>query len=203
MMATPRTTCGQNISAKSAVRGCERAHREPSCEQRKADRGQRARIDAAFQHHHAGCGDQLGHAGDQHDRADLEGAVLPHEGEEHRHQIDRAEQPDTEAEAQGAAERERAALQAVEPQDRMHAPAGSAGSTARRWTRLSANSAMQVGDSQPRCGASFRPISRLASATASSAMARRSSFDEFARSVGCRGNRPRRRRRTDQARARH
>ena len=49
---------------------------------------------------------QLGDAGDQHDRPDLERVVPPDEGEEYRHQVDRAEQADPEDEAQDAADRE-------------------------------------------------------------------------------------------------
>jgi hypothetical protein len=61
----------------------------------------------------------LRHAGDQHDLADLERIVAAHEGEEHRHQIHRAEQPDAQTEARQAAERERPPLKAAEPQDRL------------------------------------------------------------------------------------
>src|SRR5216684_3387475 len=45
------------------------------------------------------------------------------------------------------------------------------------------------GDSQPRCGACFNPISRLASATATRTSTRASSFASSAKSVSWRGSR--------------
>ena len=50
--------------------------------------------------------------------------MAAHEGEKHRHQIDRTEQADAEAKAQGAAGRERAPLQCREPHDRMRGAPG-------------------------------------------------------------------------------
>ena len=106
MIATPRKTCGQNISSKSASRLWNALQPRPSANRAKpaadSQRGSSLLSRAA--------GDRRGHelrdAGDQHDGADLEGVVTPDIGEEDRHQIDRAEQSDPQAETQGATDRE-------------------------------------------------------------------------------------------------
>jgi len=61
----------------------------------------------------------LRNAGDEHDAADLVGVMAPDKGKEDRHQIDRAEQSDPEAETQRAADRERAILQGRQLDHRM------------------------------------------------------------------------------------
>ncbi len=85
----------------------ERAHAEADGEQAESERRQPARIDPALQRAGDRRGHQLGCARHQHDRADLQRIVLPDIGEKHRHQIDRAEQSDAEAEAEPAADRKR------------------------------------------------------------------------------------------------
>src|SRR5262245_57256607 len=55
-------------------------------------------------------------------------------------------------------------------------------------TALADNSPMQTGDNQPRCGASFKPISRPASAAASRTSEATSSFASSPKSVFCRGS---------------
>jgi hypothetical protein len=84
----------------------KRAEAKPDREQGETGGGEPARADPAFEDGGNRRGDELGQAGHQHDGADLERVVAAHEGEKHRHQIDRAEQADAEAKAQGAADRE-------------------------------------------------------------------------------------------------
>ena len=92
--------------------------------------------------------DELRDAGHQHDRADLEGVVPAHKGEEDRHQIDRAEQADAEAKAQSAADRKASAAVSVES-----CTTGCAVRSERRTNKAMPSdarrdsSAMQVGDS--------------------------------------------------------
>ena len=84
----------------------ERTQAEPERKQREAGGRQDARADSHFEHRGKRRGDKLRASGDEHDGADLERVVAAYEREKHRHQIDRAEQADAEAKAQGAADRE-------------------------------------------------------------------------------------------------
>jgi hypothetical protein len=92
---------------------------EPQREQGETGTGKPARADPVFQDRGDGGGDELRDPGHQHDGADLEGIVTTHEGEKDRHQIDRAEQTDAKAKAQGAADRKGTSLQRGKPHHRM------------------------------------------------------------------------------------
>ena len=112
MMATPRMTCGQNISSKSASAALERAASPGRAQTAQSPAADNQRGSNRLSRWPAtGAVSKLRDAGDQHDGADLESVVTADIGEKHRHQIDRAEQSDPEAEAQRAADRERARAQ--------------------------------------------------------------------------------------------
>ena len=108
MMARPRITCGQNMAVEVGLRGLEGAEPEAEREEREAAGGQQARVEPLLQHDGDRGHGELRDAGHQHDRADLQRVVAAHEGEEHRHQVDRAEEADPEHEAEQAADREAA-----------------------------------------------------------------------------------------------
>ena len=118
--AKPRRTWGQNISSKSAVRLSNALRPRPTANRRKSKRRQPARIDPALQRAGDRRGHQLRRSRHQHDRADLQRVVLPDIGEKHRHQIDRAEQSDAEAEAEPAADRKRRHFQRGQFDHRLH-----------------------------------------------------------------------------------
>ena len=91
----------------------------PSAKTAKAAGGQEARVDALLQRDGDRRHRKLRDAGHQHDRADLQRVVAAHEGEEDRHQIDRAEEADAEDEAEEAADRETAVGEIAEVDDRV------------------------------------------------------------------------------------
>ena len=121
---------------------------EPEREQGETGTGKRARADPAFQDRGDGGGDELRDPGHQHDGADLEGIVTTHEGEKDRHQIDRAEQTDAKAKAQGAADRKRTPPQCNKPHHRMPGAQAAMDKDAQA-DRASRSKTMQVGDNQP------------------------------------------------------
>ena len=97
-----------------------------------------------------GAVDELCDPGHQHDRADLEGIVTTHEGEKDRHQIDRAEQTDAKAKAQGAADRKvRTPLQCNKPHHRMPGAQAAIDKKAQRRPRLPPTGRCRWVDNQP------------------------------------------------------
>ena len=99
-------TCGQNISSKSVCGVCSALMPRPTANSAKPGGRQQPRVDALLERDGDRRRHQLRDAGHQHDRADLQRVVAADEGQEDRHQIDRAEQADPENEAQDAADRE-------------------------------------------------------------------------------------------------
>ena len=155
----------------------------------RSQRGQPARAEPALQDRGDRRGDQLRDAGDQHDGADLEGVVAAHKGEKDRHQIDRAEQADAEAKAQGAADRKRAPLQCRELHNRMRRRRKRAMNKMPMPTALAANSNRCRSATASRVAALPSTRSRDRRGAAANSTSDTVELGKFGGSVFCRGSR--------------
>ena len=117
------------------LRRLERAHAETERRTARSRRGQQTGVDALLQRTATGAVSSCAMPVTSMIVADLQRAVSPHEGEEDRHQVDRAEQADAEDEAEEAADREVAVGEGAEIDDRRAAPRACAARSRSRRQR--------------------------------------------------------------------
>ena len=87
-------TCGQNIALKSVSRRLQSAQAQTDAKHAKPKRREQPGLDTLFERDGDRGRQELRHARDQHDRADLKSVMASDEGQKDGHEINGAEQAD-------------------------------------------------------------------------------------------------------------
>src|SRR5215207_10083773 len=125
MIAPPRTTCGQNMPAKSVSRVSKTLMAQPAANAAKPN-AVRTRKSTRRSRDTARRSDELGDASHQHGLADPQRGMSAHECEKDRHEIHRAKQADAEQKAEGAAGCKTEVGQGAQVDERIVRPTGAA-----------------------------------------------------------------------------